>query len=108
MAEIVRINDESFEDEILKSQIPAAVLFKGAGCPHCTKMMSIVEELADRYRGRIKMAVLDVGDGPNTAIEHAVLSVPQLLLFKAGQKVDEMLGAVPEAQAVEKVEGLLR
>ncbi|MHC4591999.1 MAG: thioredoxin family protein [Planctomycetota bacterium] len=108
MAEIIRINDENFEDEILRSKVPAAVLFKSAGCPHCTKMISIVEELARRYSGRVKVGILDVADGPNTAVDHAVLSVPQLLLFKGGQKVDEMLGAVPKAQAVEKMEGLLR
>ncbi|MHC5034666.1 MAG: thioredoxin family protein, partial [Planctomycetota bacterium] len=63
MAEILRVTDGNFENEILRSEIPAAVLFKSAGCPHCTEMVSIVEGLAGRYSGRIKMAFLDVADG---------------------------------------------
>ena len=108
MSELLQLDDRNFDDEILKSETPAAVLFKSIGCPHCVKMVPVMEELADEYSGRVKLAILDVSAGQDKAIEYGVLSVPRLFLFKNGQKVEEFVGAVSKEKAAKKIEELLQ
>ena len=64
----------------------------------------MVEEIAEEYEGRVKVAKLDVDANQNTAMRFAVRSIPSILLFKNGQHVDTMVGVVPKAHIVEKIE----
>ncbi len=64
----------------------------------------IVEEIAEEYGGRVKVAKLDVDANQNTAMRFAVRSIPSILLFKNGQHVDTMVGVVPKVHIVEKIE----
>jgi thioredoxin 1 len=107
MAEMIEINDETFASEILQSEIPAAVLFKTAGCSHCKKMLPIVEELAGDYAGRVKFAVLDVGEGRKQAIECGILFVPQIIFVKEGKEAGSLRGEASKADVAKQVDALL-
>ncbi|MEW6137652.1 MAG: thioredoxin [Thermodesulfobacteriota bacterium] len=92
----VNVTDSSFEDEILKSTIPTLVDFWAAWCGPCRTVGPIVEELATEYEGRVKVAKLNVDDNKQTPTRYGVRGIPTLMLFKDGQVVDQIVGAVPK------------
>ncbi|NQT84743.1 thioredoxin fold domain-containing protein [bacterium] len=107
MAEMITVTAENFDREILQSDSPAAVMFKSVGCPHCAVMKPGMEKIAGEYAGRLKTAIADVIKVHERAIQYGILSVPQVLFFKGGEKVDEIVGAVPKSKVVKKVKRLL-
>jgi len=104
---VLEITDKSFEDEVLKSEIPAVVDFWAPWCGPCMMIAPITEKLASEYDGKAKFCKLNVDENRQAASKYQVMSIPLLLFFKSGQKVDESLGAVPENVLRAKVEGLL-
>lgn len=95
-ANYVNVTDSSFEDEILKSTVPTLVDFWAAWCGPCRTVGPIVEELATEYEGRVKVAKLNVDDNKQTPTRYGVRGIPTLMLFKDGQVVDQIVGAVPK------------
>ncbi len=105
---VLVVNKQNFEQEVLKSDLPVMVDFWAAWCVPCRLIAPIVERLADRYAGRLKVAKLDVDENQELAIQYQVMSIPTLLFFKNGQVVDRIIGAVGEPAIVQKIEALLR
>ncbi len=97
MSELLQVNDSSFEDEIVKSNIPAMVDLWAPWCQPCLMTAPWVEELAQKYEGRFKVAKMNVDDNPVTATQYGVRSIPTLLLFKDGKVEDTIVGAVGKA-----------
>ncbi len=97
MSELLQVNDSSFEDEIVKSNIPAMVDLWAPWCQPCLMTAPWVEELAQKYEGRFKVAKMNVDDNPVTATQYGVRSIPTLLLFKDGKLADTIVGAVGKA-----------
>jgi thioredoxin 1 len=95
-ANYVNVTDSSFDDEILKSDIPALVDFWAEWCGPCRTVGPIVEELAGEYEGKIKVAKLNVDNNKQTPTRYGVRGIPTLILFKGGQVVDQIVGAVPK------------
>jgi thioredoxin 1 len=104
---VSEITDQNFEEEVLKSDIPVVVDFWAPWCGPCRMIAPIAEKLAAEFDGRIKFCKLNVDQNNQTAAKYQVMSIPLLILFKDGEKVDESLGAVPEAMIRPKVENLL-
>lgn len=104
---VLDITDQNFEDEVLKSDIPVVVDFWAPWCGPCRMIAPTTEKLSEEYEGKIKLCKLNVDENPHTAMKYQVMSIPLLLFFQAGQKVDESLGAVPESMIRPKVEALL-
>lgn len=98
---------ENFEKEVLQSEIPVMVDFWAAWCVPCRMIAPIVEKLAEKYAGRLKVAKLDVDSNQELAIRYQVMSIPTLLFFKNGQVVDRVIGAVREQEIVQRIEALL-
>lgn len=99
---------ENFEKEVLQSEIPVMVDFWATWCVPCRLIAPIVERLAEKYAGRLKVAKLDVDRNQELAIRYQVMSIPTLLFFKNGQVVDRIIGAVKEQEIVQKIESLLQ
>ncbi len=97
----------NFEKEVLRSEIPVMVDFWAAWCVPCRIIAPIVERLAEKYAGRLKVAKLDVDSNQELAIRYQVMSIPTLLFFKNGQVVDRIIGAVGEQEIVRRIETLL-
>lgn len=107
MANALHLTDASFEQEVLKSDIPVVIDFWAAWCGPCRLIAPIVDELALEYAGKVKVCKLDVDNNQNTAMKYGIRSIPMLLFFKNGEVVDSILGAVPRNTIVNKLESVL-
>lgn len=105
MAEnVFNVTDGDFEKEILNSETPALVDFWAAWCGPCRTVGPVVEELAGEYAGKVKVAKLNVDENKQTPSKYGVRGIPTLMLFKDGQVVDQIVGAVPKNRIVELLE----
>lgn len=97
------ITDQNFETEVLKSDQPVLIDFWAVWCGPCRAIAPIVEQLAGEYDGKVKIGKLDVDENPDTAVKYGVRSIPTLLIFKNGQVVDTIIGAVQKNVIVQKI-----
>jgi thioredoxin 1 len=101
------ITDKTFAEEVLESNIPVLVEFYAPWCPHCRNLAPVVDEIAEQYADRVKVVKLNTDENPNTASQYRIRSIPTLMLFKDGQKVDMVVGAVPKQTLVDFLEKYL-
>ncbi len=101
------VTDATFEEEVLKSDIPVLVDFWAAWCGPCQMVAPIVEDLAEEYDGRIRVARVDVDSNPQAASAYGVRAIPTLLIFSGGSPVDQIVGVVPKAEFVRRLESAL-
>jgi len=100
----VEINDDNFEQEVLKANLPVLVDFWAEWCMPCKVVAPVVGEIAKDYEGKLKVCKLNVDQGPNTAGKYGIMSIPTLAIFKEGQLVDSVVGALPKETIVERIE----
>ena len=100
----VEVTDADFAREIEQQEGVTMVDFWAAWCGPCHMLAPIVEEIAEGYDGRVKVAKLDVDANQDTAVRFNVRSIPSILFFKNGQHVDTVVGVVPKEHLVEKIE----
>ncbi|NTV06517.1 MAG: thioredoxin [Chlorobiaceae bacterium] len=96
--------DQNFKSEILDADKVALVDFWAAWCGPCKMLGPVIEELAGDYEGKAVIAKLNVDENPNTAAQYGIRSIPSLLVFKNGQVVDQMLGAMPKNMISKKLD----
>ena len=97
MAHPIVITDDTFEAEVIKSDIPVLVDFWAEWCGPCKMIAPIVEELANEMDGRVKFAKLDVDSNPKTATNYGIRGIPTMLIFNGGKPVDQIVGAVAKS-----------
>ncbi len=107
MSNLIAINEENFETEVLKATHPVLIDFWAIWCGPCKMIAPIVDELARDYEGQIKVGKCDVDSNQSIAIKYGIRSIPTLLLFKNGQVVDQIIGAVPKHFIKEKIDKAL-
>ncbi len=101
MANVQEFTDSNFQTEVLESTEPVLVDFWAVWCGPCRLIAPIVEELAGEYAGKAKIGKLDVDNNPNVAANYGILSIPTLLIFRGGQVVEKIVGAVPRNRIVD-------
>ncbi len=100
---IVHLTDDVFESEIINSDLPAFVDFWAPWCGPCKMVGPMVEELAEQYDGKVKIAKLNVDEHQKTPAHYAVRSIPTFMMFKDGKSIDQMIGAISKEQMEEMI-----
>jgi thioredoxin 1 len=97
MAHPIAVSDDTFDDEVINSEVPVLVDFWADWCAPCKMIAPIVEDLAGEYDGQVKFAKMDVDANPKVPMTYGIRGIPTLLIFKDGSPVDQVVGAVPKA-----------
>ncbi|MGN0187374.1 MAG: thioredoxin [Paludibacteraceae bacterium] len=100
------VNDSNF-DEVLAQNALVVIDFSATWCGPCRMLAPILDELANEYAGRVFVGKADVEDAVESAERFGIRSVPTILFFKNGEKVDQTIGAMPRAKLVERFEALV-
>ncbi len=102
--DVIEVNDSSFQDEVLKSDMPVIVDFWAAWCGPCRMVGPIVEEIASEYAGKVKVAKLNVDDNKETATKYGIMSIPTILKFEAGSVAKQIVGAMPKTALIKELD----
>jgi len=99
----LHLDEKNFEAEVLKSSLPVLVDFWAEWCGPCKMIGPIIDQLSVELQGKIKIAKINVDESPELAGKFNVMSIPTLLIFKAGQPVDQIIGAMPKDKLLAKI-----
>jgi len=97
------VNDANFSAEVLTAETPVLVDFWAIWCGPCKMIAPIVDEIAQEYDGKLKVTKMDVDANPRITMEYGIRSIPTLMIFKGGQVVEQIVGAVPKRHLLDKV-----
>ena len=101
--DVVTLEDGTFDNEVLKSDVPVLVDFWAVWCGPCKAVAPAVEQVAQEFKGKVKVAKLDIDHHQLVPQKYGIRSIPTLLVFKGGRVVDTIVGAVPKSKIVESV-----
>jgi len=107
MSDIVEVTDQSFEEEIINSELPAMVDFWAEWCGPCKTVGPTVEELSKEYKGKINIVKMNVDENRQTTTKFGIRNIPTLILFKGGEVVQTIIGAQPKSHIEEELKKLL-
>jgi thioredoxin 1 len=101
---VSHVTDSNFDQEVLKSDLPTLVDFWAPWCGPCKAIGPVIDELADTYSGKIKIAKMNVDENPETPGKFGIRAIPTLIFFKNGEAADQVTGAVGKTQLVAMIE----
>jgi len=94
----ININDGNFKQEVLEESLPVLVDFWAVWCGPCLRLAPVIEQIANEYKGKLKVCKLNIDDAPGMVANYEIMSIPTLAIFKNGEVVDKFIGALPKAE----------
>ncbi|MEH1944384.1 MAG: thioredoxin [Nostoc sp.] len=107
MSTAAQVTDSSFKQEVLDSDVPVLVDFWAPWCGPCRMVAPVVDEISEQYKGQIKVVKVNTDENPQVASQYGIRSIPTLMIFKGGVKVDMVVGAVPKTTLASTLEKYL-
>ncbi|BAC19744.1 thioredoxin [Corynebacterium efficiens YS-314] len=104
MSNVIAVTEQTFKSTVVESDKPVLVDFWAEWCGPCKKLSPIIEEIAGEYGDKIVVASVDVDAERTLGAMFQIMSIPSVLIFKGGQKVDEFVGLRPKTEIVAKLE----
>nr|YP_009244485.1 thioredoxin [Agarophyton chilense]AMK96727.1 thioredoxin [Agarophyton chilense]ASP44622.1 thioredoxin [Agarophyton chilense]UAD84344.1 thioredoxin [Agarophyton chilense] len=97
---VLEVMDTSFHEEVIKSSYPVLVDFWAPWCGPCRMVAPVVNQIAHEYKDKLKVVTLNTDKNPSTAAEYGIRSIPTLIIFVEGQRVDTVVGAIPKSTLI--------
>jgi thioredoxin 1 len=107
MSNTLEFTDSNFEDEVEKSDTPVLVDFWAEWCGPCRMVGPVVDEIAGEYEGKAKVGKVNVDHNPEVSVKYGIRSIPALMIFKNGEVVDTIIGAVPKTHIKKQLDAQL-
>lgn len=104
MANALEVNEANFHEEVIEAGQPVLVDFWAPWCGYCQRLLPIIDELAAESSDKMKIVKLNVDENRALAQKYGVMSLPTLVLFKNGEQVEKLLGFMPKANILDKIE----
>jgi thioredoxin 1 len=108
MSKPIAVDDANFEQKVLKSKKPVLVDFWAPWCRPCLMAAPVLEELAEEYTDRLTIAKLDVDQNAKTAAKYNIMAIPNLIIFKDGKPVSQIVGYKPKAELKRDLDTVLK
>lgn len=103
----ITVTQNTFRSEVVESDVPVVVDFWAEWCGPCKKLSPILDEIAEEMDGQVKVAKVNVDNERMLGAMFQVMSIPNVMIFKGGQKVDEFVGLIPKAEIVSRIQNHL-
>ena len=107
MSEAINVGEQTFDKVVLQSEVPVLVDFWAAWCGPCRMVAPVLDEIASDHEGKIIIAKVNVDQEPGLAARYRITSIPAMKVFKNGEEVRELIGAMPKQMIEQQLEGIL-
>ncbi|HEX8552273.1 MAG TPA: thioredoxin [Abditibacteriaceae bacterium] len=107
MSQVASVGTGNFQNEVVEAEVPVVVDFWAEWCQPCKMIAPVLDKLADRYDGKLKVVKCNVDENQDVASQYGVMSIPNLIFFKGGQVVDQVVGYKGEQDLANKIEEVI-
>ena len=107
MSEAINVGEQTFEKVVLQSEIPVLVDFWAAWCGPCRMVAPVLDQIAAEHEGKIRIVKVNVDEEPALAAQYPIPLIPAMKVFKGGEEVRELIGAMPKQMIEQQLEGIL-